>query len=83
MSQNEREFGTLLSFMLMKFVRASYSCLNGFTQLVSGYSLSTGKSSDKKDSHRCYEKSAHIIDVKMKNRKFELEGPDLSHFVFR
>ena len=31
----------------------------------------------------CYEKSAHVIKIKMKQRKFELEGPEQSHFLLR
>jgi len=67
----------------MKMIRASYMCLNGFTQMVSGYSMSTGDKVERKDHKENFEKSAHVISVKLKNRKFELEGPQLTHFVLR
>jgi len=67
----------------LKIVRASYICMNGLTQLVSGYSLSSGNSQERRDMIECYERSAHVIKIKMKRRKFELEGPELSHFVLR
>lgn len=73
----------LWRFLLMKMIRASYMCLSGFTQMVSGYSLSTGPKEDRREHKENYEKSAHVIQVKLKNRKFELEGPELTHFVLR
>ena len=71
------------SYVVLKIVRASYICMNGLTQLVSGYSLSSGHSNERRDMLECYERSAHVISVKMKRRKFELEGPELTHFVLR
>ena len=68
---------------MLKILRASYICMNGLTQLVSGYSLSSGHSQERQNMIECYERSAHVIKIKLKRRKFELEGPTLAHFVLR
>ena len=71
------------SYVVLKILRASYICMNGLTQLVSGYSLSSGHSQERQNMIECYERSAHVIKIKLKRRKFELEGPTLAHFVLR
>ena len=81
--KTKQQLTKMWSFFVLKFVRASYICMNGLTQLVSGYSLSSGTSQERRDMIECYERSAHVIKIKMKRRKFELEGPDLTHFVLR
>jgi hypothetical protein len=68
---------------VLKTLRGSYICMNGLTQLVSGYSMSSGHSHERRDMMETYEKSAHVIKIKMKRRKFELEGPQQSHFLLR
>ena len=82
-SEIERQDTKMWSYVVLKIVRASYICMNGLTQLVSGYSLSSGNSQERRNMIECYERSAHVIKIKMKRRKFELEGPELSHFVLR
>ena len=71
------------SYAVLKMVRGSYICMNGLTQLVSGYSMSSGHNHERREMLETYEKSAHVIRIKIKRRKFELEGPQLTHFLLR
>ena len=74
----------LWRYMALKIVLLFYRLLNGFTSLVFSFSLFSGHSRERLEMSKVYEKSAHVLKVKWKMRKFELEGPELKkHFLLR
>ena len=75
---------SLWRYMAFKVVLFSYWLLNVFTSLLFGFSLFSGHSKERAEMNTHYERSAHVLKVKWKMRKFELEGPVLSkHFLLR
>ena len=74
----------LWRYMALKIVLLFYRLLNSLTSLAFGFSLFSGHSRERLDMNKVYEKSAHVLKVKWKMRKFELEGPMLKkHFLLR
>ena len=74
----------LWRYFVFKIVLLSYRLLNVITSLIFGFSLFSGHSKERAEMNTNYEKSAHILKVKWKMRKFELEGPELKkHFLLR
>ena len=74
----------LWRYMVFKIVLLFYRLLNSLTSLAFGFSLFSGHSRERLDMSKVYEKSAHVLKVKWKMRKFELEGPMLKkHFLLR
>ena len=74
----------LWKYFFFKIVLLLYRLLNAFTSLIFGYSLYSGHTRERKEMNTCYEKSAQVLKVKWKMRKFELEGPLLyKHFLLR
>merc|ERR1740122_308726 len=70
--------------MAFKIVLFTYWLLNVFTSLLFSFSLFSGHSKERAEMNTHYERSAHVLKVKWKMRKFELEGPVLSkHFLLR
>ena len=70
--------------MALKIVLLFYRLLNGFSSLVFSFSLFSGHSRERLEMYKVYEKSAHVLKVKWKMQKFELEGPELKkHFLLR
>ena len=71
-------------YVLFKLVLWSYRFLNVITSFVFSFSLFSGHSRERTDMSENYERSAHVLKVKWKLRKFELEGPILQkHFLLR
>ena len=71
-------------YILFKLVLWSYRFLNVITSFIFGFSLFSGHSRERAEMFTKYERSAHVLKVKWKLRKFELEGPMLKkHFLLR
>ena len=73
----------MLRYGLFKLVLAVYKFLNDLTTMIIGYSLFSGHKRDRVLMFNDYTKSAHVMRVIFKRRKFELEGPKLKHFLLR
>ena len=71
-------------YILFKLGLCSYKFLNVVTSFIFGFSLFSGHSRERNEMRTTYERSAHVLKVKWKLRKFELEGPMLKkHFLLR
>ena len=73
----------MLRYGLFKLVLAVYKFMNDLTTVVIGYSLFSGHKRDQILMFNDYNKSAHVMRVIFKRRRFELEGPKLNHFLLR
>ena len=73
----------MLRYGLFKLVLAVYKFLNDLTTMIIGYSLFSGHKGDRVLMFNDYNKSAHVMRVIFKRRKFELEGPKLKHFLVK
>jgi hypothetical protein len=61
-----------------------YKLLNVLTSFTFGFSLFSGHARERGEMFSNYERSAHVLKVKWRMRKFELEGPNLKkHFLLR
>lgn len=71
-------------YVVFKLVLWFYRLLNILTSFTFGFSLFSGHTRERAEMFTCYEKSAQILKVKWRMRKFELEGPSLKkHFLLR
>ena len=74
---------SFIRYGLFKVVLAVYKFLNDLTTIAIGYSLFSGHKRDRGLMFEDYDRSAHVMRVNFKRRKFELEGPKIKHFLLR
>ena len=74
---------SFIRYGLFKVVLAVYKFLNDLTTIAIGYSLFSGHKRDRGLMFEDYDRSAHVMRVIFKRRKFELEGPKIKHFLLR
>ena len=74
---------SFVRYGLFKVVLAVYKFLNDLTTIAIGYSLFSGHKRDRGLMFEDYDRSAHVMRVIFKRRKFELEGPKIKHFLLR
>ncbi len=74
----------MIRYFWFKTLLILYKMLNMITSFAFGFSLFSGHSHERATMFTTYEKSAHVLKVKWRIRKFELEGPNLKkHFLLR
>lgn len=75
---------SMCKYVVFKVVLALYHCLNTFTGFFFGFSFFSGNARERAHMDTDYDRSAHILNVKWRMRKFELEGPNFrKHFLLR
>lgn len=75
---------SLWRYMVFKVALHFYRLLNVFSSLIFGFSLYSGHTRERVEMDTNYDRSAQLMKIKWKIRKFELEGPLLKrHFLLR
>ena len=73
----------LFWYVFLQVVISVYKCVNFFATVIVGYSFFSGHKFDRKLMFKEYGRSAHVMRVIFKARPYELEGPQMKHFLLK
>ena len=60
-----------------------YKCVNRITTILFGYSFFSGHKVERALMFDEYGKSAHVMKVLFRATAYELEGPQMKHFLLK
>ena len=70
-------------YIVLQVILSVYKCVNTISSVIFGYSFFSGHKEDRKQMFKEYGRSAHVLRVMLKARPYELEGPQMKHFLLK